>query len=168
VKEKMKEKMTGGKRKKLLKAVHTGKARLGWDEEAYRAFLWGVTGKESAALLDGKELAAVLDGMRRAGFAEKLRRVKEEERGRATLPQLEYIKGMWAVCARNKSEAALAAFVRRIAHVAALRFLTVETARDVILALRDMTGKAGYDPDTSQKTIVQKTGEAGKPAAPQN
>jgi hypothetical protein len=147
----MKKKMARSGRKKLIKAIHTGKTELGWDEEAYRAFLWGVTGKESAALLSEKELAAALDGMRRAGFAAKPRRVRPEERGRATLSQLEYIKGMWAVCARDKSEGALLAFVRRIGHVDALRFLTVGTARDVILALRDMMAKAGYDPDTSEK-----------------
>jgi hypothetical protein len=147
----MKENMAESRRKKLIKVIHTGKAKLGWDEEAYRAFLRGVTGKGSAALMNEKELAAALDGMRRAGFAAKPRRVRPEERGRATLSQLEYIKGMWAVCARNKSEGALLAFVRRVAGVGALRFLTVGTARDVILALRDMMAKAGYDPDTSEK-----------------
>jgi phage gp16-like protein len=158
--------MAGEKRKNLIRLIHTGKARLGWDEEAYRAFLWGVCGKETAAEMSVRELCEAANGMRRAGFEEKPRRVRPEERGRATLSQLEYIKGMWAVCARNKSEGALAAFVRRIAHVDAMRFLTAGTARDVILALRDMTGKAGYDPDTSQKTSEVKNG--GGPAVPQN
>jgi hypothetical protein len=158
-------KMTEAGRKKLIKVIHTGKAQLGWDEDAYRAFLWGVTGKESAALLNGKELANVLDGMRQAGFAAKPCRVKPEERGRATLSQLEYIKGMWSVCARNKSEGALLSFVRRIGRVDALRFLDVETAQAVILVLRDIMIKAGYDPDTSKKETSE-NGAAG--AVPQN
>jgi phage gp16-like protein len=143
--------MADEKRKKMIKAIHTGKARLGWDDEAYRAFLWGVTGRESAAALNERELAAVLDGMRRAGFAAKPRRVKPEERGGASLAQLEYIKGMWQVCARNKNEYALLQFVKRVARVDALRFLDGRAAQDVILALRDMMEKAGYDPDTSAK-----------------
>jgi hypothetical protein len=87
--------------------------------------------------------------MRRNGFEAAPRRVTPQERGGATLEQLEYIKGMWQKCARNKSEAALHAFVNRIAGVWTLRFLTVHTARKVILALRDMMSKAGFDPDTS-------------------
>jgi hypothetical protein len=80
--------------------------------------------------------------------------VKPLEKGGATLAQLEYIKGMWQVCARNKSERAMLVFVRRIAHVDALRFLDVDAARQVILALRDMMVKAGYDPDTSVKAAA--------------
>ncbi|MDR0639532.1 MAG: regulatory protein GemA [Spirochaetaceae bacterium] len=163
----MKEKKTGEKRKNLIRLVHTGKVKLGWDEDTYRAFLWGVCGKETAADMSVRELCDAANGMRRAGFAEKALRVRPEERGRATLSQLEYIKGMWAVCARNKSGRALGAFVRRIAHVDAMRFLTVETARNVILALRDMMEKAGYDPDTSQKASEQKTG-AAKPSLKMN
>ena len=157
--------MKGERRKKLIKAVHTGKRALGWDDEAYRAFLWGTTGKESAAMLNERELANVLEGMRRAGFAERPLRVRPEERGRATAAQLEYIKGMWAVCARSKSGASMLKFVKRIAHVGALRFLTAGTARDVILALRDMMAKAGYDPDTSEKAArdeEEKEAEGGK------
>jgi hypothetical protein len=88
--------------------------------------------------------------MRRNGFEQKPRRVKSEEQGAANTAQLEYIKGMWQKCARNKSDGALLAFVNRIARVKALRFLTVPTAQKVILALRDMMVKAGFDPDTSE------------------
>lgn len=143
--------MADERRKKLIQLIHAGKAKLGWDEEAYRAFLWGLTGKDSAALLGIRELERVLKEMRRLGFAERPVRVRREEKGRATYGQLEYIKGMWAVCARNKSERALAAFVKRVARVDALRFLTVLTAQEIILALRDMMEKAGFDPDTSER-----------------
>jgi phage gp16-like protein len=143
--------MTDGRRKKLVRLVHTGKAKLGWDDEAYRAFLGGVCGKESAADMDVRELAAAVSAMRELGFAPPPGRVKPEEEGGAARAQLEYIKGMRAVCARNKNDAALTAFVRRIARVDALRFLTVETARKVILALREMMTKAGHDPGTSER-----------------
>jgi hypothetical protein len=143
--------MSDSKRKKLIQLIHVGRSTLGWDGEAYQAFLGGVTGKESAADMTEKELEKVLREMRRVGFAVKPRRVNPDERGRATLAQLEYIKGMWAVCARNKSDAALLAFVKRIATADALRFLDVDSARKVILALRDMTAKAGFAPDTSAR-----------------
>jgi phage gp16-like protein len=142
---------TKTRRNSLIQLIHVGKSKLGWDDEAYRAFLGGVCGKDSAADMTEQELNVALSVMRKQGFEAVARRVKPEERGRASLAQLEYIKGMWAVCARNKSEAAMLSFVKRIAHVDALRFLTVEKAREIILALRDMMDKAGYNPDTSEK-----------------
>jgi hypothetical protein len=143
--------MADEKRKKLIQLIHVGKAKLGLDGEAYHAFLSGVCGKESAADMGVKELEKALREMRRLGFEAKPRRVKPIEKGLATLAQLEYIKGMWQVCARNKSERALLAFVKRIAHVDCLHFLDERAAQDIILALRDMMAKAGFDPGTSEK-----------------
>jgi phage gp16-like protein len=146
----MKPVTTENRRKKLIQLVHIGKAKMGLSDEAYRAFLGGIAGKQSCADMTEKQLAAVLRAMRKNGFAQLTNRVKPEEKGGATLEQLEYIKGMWRKCARNKSDKALLAFTDRIAHVKSLRFLTVHTAQDVILALRDMMIKAGFDPDTSE------------------
>jgi hypothetical protein len=137
-------------KKKLIQLIHIGKGKKGLADDTYRAFLEGVTGKQSCADMSERQLAAVLRAMRKNGFAFLPRRVQPEEQGRATTAQLEYIKGMWQKCARNKSDAALLAFVNRIAGVKALRFLTVDTAKDVILALRDMMEKAGFNPDTSE------------------
>ena len=142
---------TENKRKKLIQLVHIGKAKMGLSEEAYRAFLDGVCGRDSAAKMTVKQLEQTLKAMRQNGFSSHTpNRVKPEEKGLATLAQLEYIKGMWRKCARNKSDTALQFFVYRIARVQTLRFLTVHTAQDVILALRKMMIKAGFDPDTSE------------------
>jgi len=138
------------KRKRLIQLIHIGKAKTGMDEGAYRAFLTGVCGRDSAAKMTLRQLEQALKAMRKNGFAQTPGRVKPGEQGRATLDQLEYIKGMWQKCARNKSDEALAAFVKRIARVDALRFLNAGLAQKVILALRDMTAKAGFDPDTSE------------------
>jgi phage gp16-like protein len=139
------------RRKKLIQLIHIGKGKLGMDDGAYRAFLGGICGKDSAVRMSIRELEAALRAMRKNGFDQKPRRVQPYEKGAATRQQLEYIKGMWAVCARNKSDAALLAFVKRIACVDALRFLDVDLAQKIILALRDMMEKAGYNPDTSEK-----------------
>jgi hypothetical protein len=126
---------------------------MGMTEDEYKVFLEGISGKQSCAEMSGRQLEAALRAMRKNGFEEGPRRVREKEQGQATPAQLEYIKGMWQRCARNKSDEALAAFVNRIAHVKTLRFLTVYTARKVIPALREMsakaTVKAGFNPDTS-------------------
>jgi hypothetical protein len=144
------------RRKKLIQLIHVGKGKLGMDEGAYRAFLAGVCGRDSAAKMTVRQLEQALKAMRANGFEPQANRVKPEEKGRATLEQLEYIKGMWQKCARNKSDKALIAFVSRIARVKSLRFLTVDTARKVILALRDMTSKADFNPDTSEAAHEKK------------
>jgi len=147
---KMRSETTENRRKKLIQLIHIGKVKLGMDDEAYRAFLGGVCGRDSAAKMTVRQLEQTVKAMRQNGFDQTPKRVTPEEKGGATLEQLEYIKGMWAKCARNKSDRALHAFLDRIAHVRSLRFLTVHTARKVILALRDMMIKAGFDPDTSE------------------
>jgi phage gp16-like protein len=141
---------TETRRKKLIQLIHVGKLKMGISDDAYRAFLDGICGKESCADMTMRQLSAVLKALRGNGFEQSPRRVKPDEKGLATMAQLEYIKGMWQKCARNKSDAALGAFVQRIAGVDALRFMNVALARKVILALRDMMAKAGFDPDTSE------------------
>jgi hypothetical protein len=77
---------------------------------------------------------------------EKKMPLKEEEIGQASPGQLAYIKGLWALAARVKTDKALAAFIKRIAHVDDIRFLDARSAGKVILAVRDIAAKAGYDP----------------------
>jgi hypothetical protein len=119
-------------------------------DDDYRAMLHGAAAKTSCADMTVPELESVLDALRHHGFS-RSRRVTPDEKGFATYRQLEYIKGMWAVCARNKSDAALLAFEKRITGVAALKELDVESARAVIHALRDMMARAGFDPGTSER-----------------
>jgi hypothetical protein len=138
------------KRNRLIQLIHIGKAKMALSDDAYRAFLEGITGKKSCADMGVRQLEAVLRAMRRNGFVQLPNRVRPEEQGMASPEQLEYIKGMWQKCARNKNDSALLAFVNRIAGVKSLRFLTVHTSQKVILALRDMMVKAGFDPDTSE------------------
>jgi len=143
----MKPTDTENKRKRLIQLIHIGKAKMALTGDAYRSFLEGVTGKTSCTDMTVRQLESVLRAMRKNGFDLAPHRVKPEEKGGASMAQLEYIKGMWEKCARNKSDKALAAFVHRIAKVKTLRFLSGETATDVILALRAMMVEAGYDPD---------------------
>jgi len=134
------------RRKKLIQLIHVGKSKMGMDNEAYRAFLTGICGRDSSAKMTIRQLEQTLKAMRKLGFSEYPSRVMPNEKGLATSEQLEYIKGMWRKCARNKSDIALTAFVKRIAGVDALRFLNIPLAQKVILALREMMFKAGFDP----------------------
>jgi hypothetical protein len=145
---KMKSVTSKDARKRLITLIHIGRAQTGLSDEDYRALLEGISGRTSSKDMSLPQLEEALKALKSLGFrVQKKLPVKEEERGRATARQLAYIKGLWELCARVKTEEALAAFVRRIARVSSLRFLTVYTAQAVILALRDMAGRAGYDPD---------------------
>jgi hypothetical protein len=141
---------TVARRKNLIQLIHIGKSKLGLTDDEYRSFLEDICGKHSCADMTVRQLETALRSMRTAGFARDPLRVREDERGMATAAQLEYIKGMWARAARVKTDGALAAFIRRIAHVDDIRFLDPQSAQAVILALRNMMVKAGRDPDTSE------------------
>ncbi|MDR1316551.1 MAG: regulatory protein GemA [Spirochaetales bacterium] len=136
------------RRSKLIQLIHIGRAETGLSDEGYRAMLEGISGKTGSRDMSIPQLEETLKALKSLGFSvRKKMPVREEDRGRATERQLAYIKGLWELCARVKTEAALAAFVKRIAHVPSLRFLTVYSARALIPALRDMAAKAGCDPD---------------------
>jgi len=136
------------KRQKLIQLIHVGKNNLALSDDAYRAILLGASGKNSCADMTIPELEKVMKAIKRAGFTFcKHLPLRKEEIGKATRDQLEYIKGMWELAAIYKTEKALNAFIRRVAKVDDIRFLDVQGAQKVILALRAMVVKAGYDPN---------------------
>lgn len=135
------------KRARLIRLIHVGKNKLRLSDYDYRAILEGTSGKKSSAELTVAELEQVLKGMKSLGFTVKKLPVKNLDRGQANEAQLSYIKGMWELVSREKTERALNRFVGRIAGVDHLRFLDVAGAQKVTLALRTMMVKAGYDPD---------------------
>jgi len=135
------------KRKKLIQLIHVAKSKLQMSDGDYRALLSGVGGKASSAELTVAELEQVLRAMKSLGFTVKKLPVTELDRGLASDAQLAYIKGMWELVSREKTERSLNRFVRRITGAVHLRFLNVYSAQKVTLALRTMMIKAGYDPD---------------------
>ena len=135
------------KKGQLIRLIHVAKQKVGLTEEEYRALLEGISGKTSSTELTIAELEAVLKALKRLGFQVKKMAATPDEVGRATADQIDYIKGLWELSARVKTEAALNAFIKRITGVPYLRWLDVKTAQKVILAVRDIAVQAGYDPD---------------------
>jgi hypothetical protein len=68
-----------------------------------------------------------------------------------TARQEYYIRGLWDLASRKKDAESLRKMVYRIGGVDGIRFLKKEDAQKVILALRDIAGKAGFDPDGPEK-----------------
>lgn len=93
---------------RLIKAVQTGRRKLGLDDETYRGMLEATTGKRSAKELTAAQLRMVLERMRRAGF-----------QGRPPCPQLKLIRHIWLSMyddgvVRKKDNGAIDAYIKRI------------------------------------------------------
>lgn len=132
---------------RLVTLIHVARSQLGLCDSDYRAILESVSGKSSCTELTLFELEQVLKAMKKLGFTVKKLPVKDMEVGSASRVQLEYIKGMWELVAREKTDRALYSFIRRITGAAHPRFMTEKDAQDVISALRAMMVKAGFHPD---------------------
>jgi len=140
-------------RARLVTLIHVGKAKLGLSDDGYRALLEGCAGKTSAADMSGTELLSVLGAMRQAGFVPsgagqgRSLAARPENIGSLTEDEVSYIKGMWSLVARVKTEAALNSFIKRLTGVDDIRFVPRRKRLAVIIPLRAMMVKAGYDPD---------------------
>ena len=91
----------------LIKAIQTGRRKLGLSDEDYRALLEGVSGKTSTKELNAYQLKEVLRRMRETGFHT------------ATEPQLRKIRSLWFSMydegiVKSKAEQSISAYIRRI------------------------------------------------------
>jgi hypothetical protein len=137
-----------------LALIHLAKKDRGLDDDAYRALLSGAAGVDSASKIETEEqFEEVMRAFGNLGFhrqpaMRKKLAVKDEQQGNfCTTRQIYYIKGLWELASRAKSEASLRAMVQRIAKVDDIRFLAKGEASKLILSLRDICWKAGINPD---------------------
>ena len=135
------------KKDNLIRLIHVGKTKVGLSDSEYRHLLYSTTGKSSSLAMNLSELEAVLKAIKGLGFKVKTMPVKPEDVGRASFEQINYIKGLWELSARVKTEAALNAFVKKITGVPFLGWLDKRDAQKVILAVREIATNAGYNPD---------------------
>ena len=117
--------------KKLIKALQTGRRKLGMTDEEYRGLLSGVTNGRttSSRELTSEELSRALATLRKAGF-------------RSTVdPQLRKIKSLWYEMhdlgiVRNRSDQAIETYIRRITHAQKIEWCSVEQLQLVIETLK--------------------------------
>ena len=141
----MQGKMNKGR---FIKLIHIAKAQLALCDEDYRAIVESVSGKTSCSELTLFELEQVLKAMKKLGFKFKRLETKENEVGWDTSKeQMDYIKGMWKLVARDKSERALYRFIKKITGADHPQFMNATAAQKVIIALRKMMVGAGLNPD---------------------
>ncbi len=122
-------------RQRLIRLIHVGKRELGLDDETYRTLLSGCVAKDSTSTMSVPELERVLERMKRSGFKVRVRASARQGaqhpagpgRPLAQYPQAKKVRALWLFlhqlgAVKNPSEAALAAYVKRIAKVDALQW----------------------------------------------
>jgi hypothetical protein len=145
--------------RKWIQVLHVAKRECGLDDEAYRALLSGAAGVgSSGGITTWKQYNDCLIAFRKLGFKvqsgtsvkSKLKET-EPQQGRPermiSARQEYYIRGLWDLASRAKDGASLRRMIKRIGGVDNIQWLERENARKVILALRDIAWKAGYNPD---------------------
>ena len=124
-----------------VRLIHTARRQLGLDDEAYRAILQGSANiNSSKELTSASQLNEIMMAFKNLGFQYQ----KKQEvilPNRASNAQIAYIKKLWDMGSRSKTENGLRRFIQRIAHVDDVRFLTKQQASAVILALQDINKK---------------------------
>jgi len=126
------------RRRAALAKLHCAKRDLRLDDDAYRAILRQVTGKESAADLDAIELSAVLDKMAKLGFVSPRTLASEGGPGgpqQRKAQALGHDLGELGVL-EDLSEAGLRVFSRRLTGVQALEWADAHQLNQIIEALK--------------------------------
>jgi len=140
-----------------LAIIHLAKKQLGLDEEAYRAILSGAGVSSAKDITTETQFNTVMAAFTNLGFLSTGHSVKHRSTAAGTNPgmisnrQEYYIRGLWALASRTKDEHSLRRMVKRIGKTDDIRFLTRRDASALILALRDICWKAGYNPDTKEE-----------------
>ena len=109
----------------LIKLVHVARRELGLDEDAYRAILTAQAGKSSLAAMNAGEMSRVLEYLKAQGF--KVRKTPGD-RKQASGKDASKVRALWLMlhelgAVRDPSEAALTAYVQRIAKVDDVQWL---------------------------------------------
>jgi hypothetical protein len=143
-----------------LAIIHVAKKQLGLDEAAYRAILSGAGVDSAKDIATDAQFNAVMSAFAALGFASRGAELKRQRSAAGTNPafisprQEHYLRGLWALASRAKDEKSLRRMVKRIGKAGDIRFLSRRAASAVILALRDICWKAGFNPDGKEKSYA--------------
>jgi phage gp16-like protein len=134
---------------KDIQLIHIGAEQLGMDTQdksdssEYRSMLWSIARVHSSADLDFAGRKKVLDHLKACGF--KVRATGKEKakpsRVLAEYPESKKIRALWIMlhelgAVKNPSEAALAAYVKRMTKVDDLHWIDGHQAETVIESLK--------------------------------
>ena len=141
--------MQPSNRQRLIRLIHVAKRDLSLDDDTYRSILQRFGRKESSSDLTVPELEQVLEHLKRSGFKvrskgkpAKPKAVKAKpSRPLAQDAESKKIRALWLFlhelgAVKNPSEEALASYVKRIAGVDALQWISGEQAERLIETMK--------------------------------
>lgn len=137
------------------KIIHVAKRQTGLSDEQYRALLSGAAGVESAKdIKSWAQYRAVMAAFRKLGFkspSKDFQKSSKEDRQPAWLTKRQeyYIRGLWRLASRSQSEESLRSLTKRITGTEDITWCSKKSAAKLILALRDIAQKAGFNPDSA-------------------
>ena len=130
--------MTISKPQKTI--LHVAKAKLGLDDDVYRQVLVRIAGVTSSTELDQAGFEAIMGFFDYCGFRPLGKGAPRygNRPDMATFAQLELIRELWRELhdARECDDEALLGWLRKYHKVDSMRFLTMESARKAITALK--------------------------------
>ena len=129
--------------RKRLSLIHLAKARLGLDDEAYRAILMRCGGVASSRDLDPAGFDFVMEAFHRLGFESDFSRRNFGYRaGMASAAQVSLIRALWSEFTDGAGDdSSLGKWLSRTFKVSSLRFLPADKAPKAITALLAMKAK---------------------------
>jgi len=162
--------MIAKNRKNRYSIIHVAKKQLGLDDDAYRAILSGAGLTSSKDINTDAQFNNVMSAFQSLGFKSTNKRMNTVSGapGMISKKQEYYIKGLWQLVSRFKDEASLRRIVKRIGKVDDVSFLPKRAASAVILALRDICWKAGFNPDKKEEVYVHKSKNGGEHSSDRN
>ena len=167
---------TKTKRHSRYAKIHVCLNELGWSEDRYRDTLFGAFGVSSKTMLSLEQLDEYIQLLRlemvQAGVldpsevkwgwgARKYESLKGRPGDYATPRQLRKIEATWREVARNPSDEALQAFIKRQAKVDHIVWLKKDHVEPVLVALEAMQGQTAPPP-----TEADQNGNRGDDRAP--
>jgi phage gp16-like protein len=136
------------RRKGLLAKIHIAKSQLGINDDEYRDLLESLTNLRSCADMSISQMEAVIQSMIRLGFKPKsVRDHSPPTSHKANPTQVDKIRAMWIDLGRRgivrtPTESALRKFIKRIAKVDSIEWLSPDESSTVITALSKMSEKS--------------------------
>lgn len=141
--------MQPSNRQRLIRLIHVAKRDLSLDDETYRSILQRFGRKESSSDLTVPELEQVLEHLKRSGFKVRSKGKPAKPKAVKTKPsrplaqdaESKKIRALWLFlhelgAVKNPSEEALATYVKRIAGVDALQWISGEQAERLIETMK--------------------------------
>ena len=127
-----------------IQLIHVARQKIGMDDETYRNLLMDRFGTDSSKNLDWKQREQLLKHFKTLGFKVKSKKAGQKDvvsRPLADDPESKKIRFLWLLlhelgAVKNPSEAALAAYVKRIAKVDALQWINGDQATTMIETLK--------------------------------